>query len=107
MKIVQAILIAAFIIIIPFLLYIWMLGAPIQVGYKSLYVYTAILFLIIFFPLRKLVEEKKLSLISYFIALGKDLTFLGRAGFRFVMDLISILWGLLKSISSGSGKIQK
>ena len=100
MKIVQAIVIALFIIVVPFLCYIWMMGIPLKVGYFSINIYTLLVFIILFYPLRALIDSKKISLILYFQKLGQDIGYLCQKIVQFILALFSIIMGLIKSIFS-------
>ena len=91
MRIIQALIIAIFILLIPFLAYIWMLGYPLKVGYYSIYIYTFSVFLLMFYPVRNLTDNKSVLLINYFKQLGSDTYIICKVVGKFLYNCISIL----------------
>ena len=78
MKIIQAIIIALFILVIPILFYFWLLSWSYGFGQLAMVVSALLLLGLLFYPLRKPVKAQQLSVGHYFSALGQDLWCMGR-----------------------------
>lgn len=98
MKLFQAIIITSIIIILTFLSYILLLEAPLEVGYTSIYIYVSMVFLVLFYPIRQLMEARRLSIWLYLKALGSDLVIIGEAFFRFVLSVLKLVLDMILSL---------
>jgi predicted neutral ceramidase superfamily lipid hydrolase len=90
MKIIQSILIAIFILLVPFIAYIWMMGYPLKVGYYSIYLYTFLVFLLVLYPVRNTID-KKIPIVAYFKQLGLDVYMVFSSTISFLFESFKAL----------------